>query len=162
MAPDAKGLPHCALGMVLGARELVCDAGHFAAGSTLTITIERLMQDERFGSFECTIHADSVSLATGRVNTFQPSEEELTTLFNRGNTIMRSVLVTGASKGIGRAIALQLAADGFTVGVHYHRDEAGAQETLEAIVRGRRRGPFTHLRRGQPRAVPHGAGTGDR
>jgi predicted hotdog family 3-hydroxylacyl-ACP dehydratase len=27
---------------VLGARELVCDAGHFAAGSTLIITIERL------------------------------------------------------------------------------------------------------------------------
>lgn len=84
MAPDAKGLPHCALGMVLGARELVCDAGHFAAGCTLTITIERLMQDERFGSFECAIHADNVSLATGRVNTFQPSEDELTTLFNRG------------------------------------------------------------------------------
>ena len=79
-----KGLPHCALGMVLGARELVCDAGHFAAGSTLTITIERLMQDERFGSFECTIHADNISLATGRVNTFQPSEEELTSLFNQG------------------------------------------------------------------------------
>ena len=79
-----KGLPHSALGMVLGARELVCAAGIFATGTTLTITIERLMQDERFGSFECTIHADSVSLATGRVNTFQPSEEELTTLFNQG------------------------------------------------------------------------------
>lgn len=47
----------------------------------------------------------------------------------------RSVLVTGASKGIGRAIALKLAADGFAVGVHYHSDKQGAQDTLDAIER---------------------------
>lgn len=79
-----KGLPHSALGMVLGARELVCGAGRFGAGTTLTISIERLMQDERFGSFECIIRADTAPLATGRVNTFQPSEDELTSLFIQG------------------------------------------------------------------------------
>ena len=45
----------------------------------------------------------------------------------------KRVLVTGASKGIGRAIALVLGQDGFDVAVHYGADLEGANETLAAI-----------------------------
>lgn len=43
-------------------------------------------------------------------------------------------LVTGASRGIGRAIALQLARDGCAVVVHYKTREAAAEETRDLII----------------------------
>ena len=65
-------------------------------------------------------------------------------------------LVTGASRGIGAAIALALAADGWPVGVNFRSDELGARETL-ARDRGSRRpragrsGPTSPTR---PRSMP--------
>ncbi len=48
----------------------------------------------------------------------------------------RRVLVTGASRGIGRAIALQLGAEGFSVTVHFHARADLAEEVVAAIRAG--------------------------
>ena len=42
-------------------------------------------------------------------------------------------LVTGASKGVGRGIAIALARHGATIVINYNRDLAGAQETLALV-----------------------------
>jgi len=46
---------------------------------------------------------------------------------------MKTALVTGGSRGIGRAIALELAAAGHRVVVSYRQDAARADETVEEI-----------------------------
>ncbi|BBB58872.1 3-ketoacyl-ACP reductase [Undibacterium sp. KW1] len=49
------------------------------------------------------------------------------------NEITKTAIVTGGSRGIGQAISLRLAADGFAVVVNYAGNVSKAQETIGAI-----------------------------
>jgi enoyl-[acyl-carrier protein] reductase III len=56
-----------------------------------------------------------------------------------------AIFISGGSKGIGRAIALRFAKPGAAVFVNYHRDDAAAEATAEAI---RELGAEPHLLKG--------------
>ena len=46
----------------------------------------------------------------------------------------KNALITGGSRGIGAAIARQLAADGYHVIINYRSNSDAAEQTLQAIV----------------------------
>jgi enoyl-[acyl-carrier protein] reductase III len=45
----------------------------------------------------------------------------------------KHALITGSSRGIGRGIALKLAASGVNVAIHYYQNEAAANDTLAQV-----------------------------
>jgi len=54
--------------------------------------------------------------------------------FSGGADLAKTALVTGASKGVGKGIALELARRGCDIAVNYHSDRAGAEATVAEIA----------------------------
>ncbi len=50
------------------------------------------------------------------------------------HTMTKTALVTGASRGIGRAIAIELASSGFQVAVHYNSNLTAARDTVAGLA----------------------------
>ncbi|MFJ9777080.1 SDR family oxidoreductase [Kitasatospora sp. NPDC101157] len=67
----------------------------------------------------------------------------------------RTALVTGGSRGIGRAVALRLAADGALVAVHYGGKAEAAAETVELIAKAGGRAFAVRARFGEGDALDH-------
>ncbi|WP_371494536.1 SDR family oxidoreductase [Kitasatospora sp. NBC_00374] len=70
-----------------------------------------------------------------------------------GELTGRTALVTGGSRGIGRAVALRLAADGALVAVHYGGNEDAAKETVARIEAAGGRAFAVQARFGEDGAV---------
>ncbi len=69
------------LGLLLSARSLKIAIDEIPSGSTLTMTMNLLIDESRLTSFEGTVAIGENTVASGRLNVFQPTNDELKTLF---------------------------------------------------------------------------------
>src|SRR4051812_49786175 len=67
-----------------------------------------------------------------------------------GGRCWRHAIVTGSDSGIGQATAVALAQAGFDVGITFHADEQGAQDTVREVEAAGRRAVVRHLDLDEP------------
>jgi predicted hotdog family 3-hydroxylacyl-ACP dehydratase len=59
------------LGFLLGTRRYSGNAAEFKVGTALTVHVEKIMQDDRLGAFECRILGEGIEISAN-LNVYQP------------------------------------------------------------------------------------------
>lgn len=63
------------LGFLLGTRSYISNVGSFLTGSVLTVTVEKIIQEQGLGVFDCKITAPGV-LVEAKLNVYQPDSAQ--------------------------------------------------------------------------------------
>ena len=63
------------LGFLLGTRRYSSNVAEFKVGSTLTVRVEKIIQDNTLGAFECKIQGDGVEVSAN-LNVYQPPHND--------------------------------------------------------------------------------------
>jgi predicted hotdog family 3-hydroxylacyl-ACP dehydratase len=62
------------LGFLLGTRRYTSNISRFSVGTTLSIQIKNIMEDERLGVFDCRLRGDGIAI-NANLNVYQPPLE---------------------------------------------------------------------------------------
>ena len=62
------------LGFLLGTRRYTSNVGSFDVGTTLTIQVKNIIQDDKLSVFDCKIHGAGIEISAN-LNVYQPSIE---------------------------------------------------------------------------------------
>jgi len=104
-------------------------------GDTLKITAEVIKKTDRTKTIELKtdIYNQNKELVTTGVSKVKVISQVQKSIKDKKEFSKKTVLVIGATGGIGSATCLQLAADGFDVAVHYHSNNSVAKELKDRI-----------------------------
>ncbi|MCQ8181774.1 3-hydroxylacyl-ACP dehydratase [Methylomonas sp. SURF-1] len=63
------------LGFLLGSRLLQSNVGTLPVGCELAVTVEKIVQDEQLGVFDCRVSGDNIEISA-KLNVYQPRSDQ--------------------------------------------------------------------------------------
>lgn len=63
------------LGFLLGSRLLQSNVGTLPVGCKLAVTVEKIVQDEQLGVFDCRVSGDNIDISA-KLNVYQPRSDQ--------------------------------------------------------------------------------------